>query len=211
MKILDLTDKTYFRLTGVMYAGFVKDGCRVWVFKCSCGNIIKVPGKLVVNGNTKSCGCLRTELRRSSKNLRHGHAKTSSRPSSPTYNSWFSMKSRCRTKTDSMYYMYGAVGIAYDPKWESFESFLVDMGERPKGTSLDRLEGIKGYSKDNCRWATPKEQVDNRVCTHKFTFEGKICTITDIANHLNIPRGRVKYYLSEKRLSIEEMLEVLSG
>ena len=66
------------------------------------------------------------------------------------------MKQRCSRPNHDKYYMYGAVGITYDPKWESFEGFLGDMGERPIGTTLDRIDSKKGYYKENCRWATPK-------------------------------------------------------
>lgn len=206
----DLTNKTFNRLTAICDVGVSKDGKRIWLFKCSCGLLKELVGKLVSRGNTKSCGCLQSDSRKKSKNRKHGHAKTVHKDSSRTYNSWFSMKSRCRTKTDSTFYMYGAKGISYDPAWESFEQFLADMGERPEGTSIDRVDRTKGYSKENCRWATPKEQVDNRAVTRKFEHDGQILTITDIAVKFGIPRERVKYRLTEKNESVAAMLEMLS-
>lgn len=80
---------------------------------------------------------------------------------SPTYRSWESMKSRCNGtggKKNLKWYS----NISYDPKWEFFADFLEDMGIRPEGTSLDRIDNFKGYFKENCRWATAKEQVANR-------------------------------------------------
>ncbi len=92
----------------------------------------------------------------------HGHTKGKR---SPTYNSWRAMKARCKYKSHWMYSHYGGNGITYDPRWETFLNFLQDMGERPKGTTLDRIEGDKGYCKENCRWATPAMQAFNRSTT----------------------------------------------
>ena len=89
----------------------------------------------------------------------HGH----SRPPSPTYSSWNAMKTRCRNVNTPDYQHYGARGISYDPKWEDFETFLLDMGKRPAGTTLDRKDPTLGYTKTNCRWATYAEQNRNRA------------------------------------------------
>ncbi len=86
----------------------------------------------------------------------HGMHKTK------TYSSWVSMKSRCLNKNNSGYKKYGGAGITVCDKWMTFEGFLSDMGKRPEGKTLDREDGKKGYSKDNCRWATYSEQNYNR-------------------------------------------------
>jgi hypothetical protein len=79
-----------------------------------------------------------------------------------TYNSWANMKQRCNNPHNHKYKDYGGKGITYDPRWELFINFLEDMGERPKGTTLDRYPNKTGdYCKDNCRWATPIEQARN--------------------------------------------------
>lgn len=78
------------------------------------------------------------------------------------YRSWTSMKMRCNWKGWHKYKFWGGRGIGYDPRWESFEEFFKDMGERPEGTSLDRIDNDKNYSKENCRWATITEQNRNR-------------------------------------------------
>lgn len=72
------------------------------------------------------------------------------------------MKTRCSNEKTPNYANYGGRGIAYDPAWESFEQFLHDMGKRPEGTSLDRIDNDKGYCKDNCRWADHHTQRINR-------------------------------------------------
>jgi hypothetical protein len=90
----------------------------------------------------------------------HGH--TSGGVISPTYTSWSCMVGRCYHHSSPNYQRYGGVGIAVCDKWRKFEGFLADMGERPVGHTLDRIDGTKDYEKDNCRWATPGQQAANR-------------------------------------------------
>lgn len=77
------------------------------------------------------------------------------------YKSWNSMKNRCNNSKLKEYKNYGARGISYDPKWEKFENFYNDMGKRPEGATLDRIDVNKNYCKENCRWATKTEQQRN--------------------------------------------------
>lgn len=92
-------------------------------------------------------------------NFRHGHGKASEQ--SATYRSWAAMKRRCDNPNAENYKFYGGKGISYDPRWAEFSNFLVDMGERPEGTTLDRVRGEEGYYKNNCRWSTRSEQSAN--------------------------------------------------
>lgn len=94
-------------------------------------------------------------------NYKHGHGSMIEGQSS-TYRSWAAMKRRCDNYAADNYEFYGGRGITYEPRWEHFTFFLEDMGERPNGTTLDRIEGSKDYCKGNCRWATKKQQIINR-------------------------------------------------
>lgn len=93
----------------------------------------------------------------------HGHSVLGlSHRGSRTYRTWTGMKSRCLNPTSWDYYLYGAKGITVCERWLSFENFLEDMGERPVGRSIDRIDYTKGYEPANCRWATPSEQNKNK-------------------------------------------------
>lgn len=92
------------------------------------------------------------------KNTRHGHAS----PATPTYGSWAAMHNRCRNKSHVGWNTYGGRGISVCEGWGSFEKFLEDMGERPEGHTLDRIDSDGNYEPDNCRWADPRTQRMNR-------------------------------------------------
>ena len=106
----------------------------------------------------------------------HGMSKTS------TYHIWSSMKARCSNPNHQNYHRYGGRGVSVCSEWaDSFEQFLEDMGERPKGMSLDRIDVNGNYSADNCRWATAKQQMRNTSVNRIFTYRGETKTLTDWA------------------------------
>ena len=119
--------------------------------RCDCGALVDVRADALRRGKTRSCGCLKRETPMPSRR-RHGMTGT------PTHSSWSSMIARCDNPLEPG---YGASGVTVHPRWRSFESFLDDMGERPHGTTLDRIDSFGHYEPGNCRWATPTVQGRN--------------------------------------------------
>ena len=110
-----------------------------------------------------------------------------------TYQSWINMKQRCYYPDHNRYHIYGARGITVCKRWlNSFENFLEDMGERPKGLTLERKDNEKGYSPENCKWATVKEQCNNRRNNTVIKYKGLSLTISQWADKLNIKLGTLQ-------------------
>lgn len=129
---------------------------RYWVCMCDCGNETEVYQNSLKNGDTKSCGCYNKD-KASARRTTHGMS------TSKIYRVWAGMIKRCTNPNDSHYIDYGGRGIKVCDRWlDSFENFYEDMGERPEGFTLDRVNNDKNYSPENCRWVTKEEQVRNQ-------------------------------------------------
>ena len=113
---------------------------------------------------------------------RRKHGKSNTR----TYYSWKSMKKRCLTTTHKDYHRYGGRGVEICNKWLRFINFLEDMGERPEDTTLDRIDNNGNYEPSNCRWATQKEQNNNKCTNVRIKFYNMDLTITEWGRLLNI-------------------------
>ena len=166
--------------------------------QCDCGTVKEIQRASLLNGRSRSCGCLFPEKIKAA-NTKHGMIDT------PTYRSWQSMNKRCNNSNDPMYYLYGGSGIAVSDEWSSFERFYADMGERPEGSSLDRIDGSKGYSSDNCRWATPREQALNRSTTKhdSIQYKGKTQALTEWADELGIKASVLYARIVKMKWSVE--------
>lgn len=155
MRLEDLTSRRFARLVVQSRVQSTERGAR-WQCQCDCGSSVQVDARDLRTGNTKSCGCLRREPN----NLRHGHTKGVG--CSRTYKSWTMMIYRCTKPDYHAFGRYGGRGITVCESWRTFDNFLADMGERPPGKTLDRIENDDGYYPANCRWATPKQQRANQ-------------------------------------------------
>lgn len=156
------------RLT-VIEAAHLTDQGRFYRCACDCGGEVTVRGASLVRGNTRSCGCLKRELTAAMGKARATHGHTVGGKPTPTFNSWRSMRDRCYLRSNGAYAMYGGRGTTVCDRWrDSFENFLADMGERPPGTSLDRIDPFGNYEPGNCQWSTPTEQARNRRKTDEI-------------------------------------------
>lgn len=168
---IDITGHRFGRLVAVKPIG-KQSGKIVWEFDCDCGNKANYLSFLPRAGHVVSCGCWRRR--------RNGLA------SSRSYQIWIKMIKRCNQKNDKDYINYGGRGIRVCKRWEVFENFYADMGEAPKGISIDRINNNGGYSKENCRWASQKTQHRNKRTNHYISFQGETMTVSDWAEKLNI-------------------------
>lgn len=188
-KAVDITDQKFTRLTACKPVGSVKGEGVLWECKCDCGAAVRTPAKRLLNGNTKSCGCLSRDSikERNRKSALHGMTNT------PTFISWDNMKQRCENPNHKSYANYGGVGVTVCERWHEFLAFLADMGERPAGTTLDRIDNNKGYQPGNCRWITPLEQGNNRRNNIKLTLHGVTDTLGNWSRKTGIGQKTIMY------------------
>lgn len=156
----------------------------VWLCKSDCGKDTFVTSTHLKTGHTKSCGCLVYETAYML-NKTHGKSKTGA------YITWCKLLQRCTNHNNPRYKDYGGRGITVCEEWLKFENFFNDMGERPKGLSIDRIDNNKGYYKENCRWSDSKTQNNNKRNKRLIMLDGKTLSITQWEIEIGLTRGRL--------------------
>jgi len=156
-----------------------------WHCVCECGGAKVVRGSHLRDGTAIDCGC-GTHTRRRDSKVRHGMTGT------PEWGAWKSMLDRCTNPNHPSWGRYGGRGIVPCKRWLKFENFYADMGPRPDGTSLDRIDNDKGYTPKNCRWATQLQQHNNKSSNVHMTIDGVTRTISEWARHFGIKYSVVK-------------------
>jgi hypothetical protein len=142
--VKDMRGLKFGKLTPIEYVGGPNGK---WLCECDCGNECEVPSYNLrrTDRPTISCGCIRPERIK-----KHGHTKLEGHWKSPTYRTWCKMKDRCLNPDERMAQYYNKEMLC--ERWYQFENFLEDMGERPDGCEIHRVDNDKGYSPDNCEW-----------------------------------------------------------
>lgn len=180
----DLTGRRFGRL--VVRSFVVTDKPRArWLCACDCGETTETDAASLTRGLVRSCGCLAAEETRR-RATRHGGSKDAA------YGSWRNMMSRSAWMNHPSAKSYGHKGIVVCERWRKYENFLADMGPRPQGCSVDRIDNTKGYEPGNCRWATAAEQSRNTSRNIRLLYKGRILCVKDVCGEegLSIPAVR---------------------
>lgn len=178
-----MTGQRYGRWTVLSFVE-TKNELSRWLCRCDCGTEkIVYRGGLVRNA-TQSCGCLQKEML-ALKTTKHGRSHTKE------YKAWHGMIQRCENPNNQKWHRYGARGIHVCARWHDFANFLADMGERPKGMTIDRIDNNGMYEPSNCRWATQMQQGNNRNNNKRFQILGETITLSDAARKYAISKGTV--------------------
>ena len=175
----------YGRLVVTEFAGIGAEKRALWRCRCDCGKETVVDGKSLRSGNTKSCGCLNVDnstKRIVALNTKHG------KTNHPLFGRWSNMLCRCENPHAINYADYGGRGITVCEEWHDFQKFYdwaMESGYSP-GLSVDRIDNSKGYSPDNCRWATLNEQAANRRSTRLIEFQGETHCLSEWARKFGV-------------------------
>jgi len=164
---------------------------RTMLCVCACGQEKEALAASIRSGRTTSCGCAKRD---SSARLKHGHSRQSGRH--PLYTVWGQMRSRCNNPSTPGYKHYGGRGIKCCPQWDSFEVFVSDMGNRPDGFTLDRIDVNGDYEPRNCRWADRRTQANNTTRSVRYAYEGEEMSLEDVSARtgVNLNTLRVRLF-----------------
>lgn len=197
MKSIDLTGHVFGLLTVIEK----REGNGMWLCKCECGKeSVKWSGNLR-NGNTKSCGHLRSEVTTKNKTV---HAMYGT----PEHKSWSGMLTRCENKSNHKFKDYGARGISVCKEWHDFKAFYNDMGVRPPGTSLGRIDNDGNYEPGNCEWQSAVDQARNKRNSAMFTFQNITATIPEHCDRLGLLSSTVRSRIYTYGWSVEKALSM---
>jgi len=189
MAAIDMKGKTIGHVFVLNRCGSNASGQATWNCMCiACGGDFTTDGASLRSGRTASCGCI-TRGTFGKRTTKHGKSTTR------TYRIWCGMRRRCEDTKGRKAHLYALKGITYCDRWKSFEAFLQDMGEAPAGMSLDRIDGDLGYSKENCRWATAREQGNNTIAVREISHNGKTQSVSMWARDLGIKQNTLLYRL----------------
>jgi hypothetical protein len=189
MPMIDLTGKRFGRLVALRPSSRKTVAGKQWECACDCGGSTITTSLKLRSGHTTSCGCRQREIT-ATINWAHGEANKTR-----TYRTWKEMRQRCLNTKSDKYQWYGGRGIRICERWSSFENFLADMGPRPPGKTIDRINNDGDYEPRNCRWATQKEQTRKQAAT-KLSEELALKLRADRASGMSFGALAKKYGIS---------------
>lgn len=197
MKLTDRLGERYGRLLVTERAPnkSATDTNARWKCVCDCGRETVQYGQDLKRGKVISCGCWNDEKR-----YKHGMAGTS------VYHIWQQLHQRCENPKAPSYENYGGRGIKVCERWKSFDNFVADMGIRPDGYSIDRIDNDGNYKPSNCRWATTKQQLNNRRNNRVLELNGERKTIAEWADQLGVRWNLIRCRVDRYGWSIERAL-----
>ena len=199
----NLSGKKFQMITVLSFAGITTNRSACWNCICDCGKEFQATGS-----NLKkqvSCGC---EARKNKiiSATTHGMTNTSE------FNIWLGIRKRCRSKNDKYYSRYGGRGIDVCDSWfNSFEAFYADMGPRPQGLSIDRVDNSKGYNPSNCRWASIRQQQRNKRSNNMVTHNGERLCLTEWSERTGIRKDTLRLRIFKYGWSINSALTISTG
>lgn len=192
----------FSRLVVTRYLGKAADF--TWECLCDCGQTTNAKSSDLNSGKVQSCGCLNRQTTEE-RNMKHGHAVRGN--TNPVYRVYLGMKRRCYNPRCADYPYYGGRGISICDRWlASFENFLSDMGERPKGHSIERKDNNGNYEPSNCVWATRTVQMRNRRSCRIVTFQGREMSLVEAAEKAGISYDVVSDRVNRLGWTVSEAL-----
>ena len=203
-QFVDFSGRRFGRWAVVRRAEDYRRGIPQWLCRCSCGNEGVVRAGILKSGQSRSCGCLNLEIRSRicvERNTTHGMS------GSRTHRIWCNIFTRCENKKALSYAKYGAKGVSICAQWRTFENFLTDMGKCPSPRhTIDRVNPKGNYEPGNCRWATMKQQQNNRSNNRKITFNGRTMTLQQWADKTGIDRKTISGRIDRLNWPIDQAL-----
>lgn len=176
-RIKDLSGMTFGRLSALECTGRNRHGAAMWRCVCSCGESVEVVSYSLVQGTTKSCGCMKHDT--------PAHNRTHNMTKTPLFRVWASMHNRCNNSNVTCYQSYGGRGIKVCERWQKFENFLADIGDRPTPKhQIDRIDNDGPYSPENCQWAIPAQQAKNKRNNRFIEANGERLHLSEWARRL---------------------------
>lgn len=195
----------------------VERPARAWYARClcRCGKMKLVRLDHLRNKRVRSCGCLRDRLASERAHVMHEAATKHGKSKTRVYNIWMGMRQRCNNRNHVAFADYGGRGITICKRWQKFENFYADMGDPPPKHEIERINNNRGYSPSNCRWATRREQQNNRRTNRTLRVSGVTRTIAEWSEltgiHSNTITQRIDAGMSAKKILSKEKMYDLAG